>query len=205
MENRKKDLNELCDEIASLRSWAMGVVGNTSSSLRPQEIEDVVSQATLDAFVGLNEFRGESNLKTWFCRILVNATLGFMRKKSNHHSSSEDTKNGYDLGIPCWSTVRPNPEEAMIAKERLELVLKALRYLQGKEKKEAFYFFYFRDFSCKEVARATGANLKTTKVRIFRCRQEVQNQLGVPVGMPKRQRKPVITVKYLTKGAGAST
>lgn len=44
------------------------------------EAEDIVQEAYVNAFAHFAEFRGESALSTWLCRIVVNEALGRLRR-----------------------------------------------------------------------------------------------------------------------------
>ncbi len=54
---------------------ARGIVGDDA------EAEDVVQEAYVRAFEGLDSFRGDSALSTWLTRIVINEALGRKRKR----------------------------------------------------------------------------------------------------------------------------
>src|SRR3954452_12523341 len=45
------------------------------------EAEDIVQEAYVNAFAHFAEFRGESALSTWLCRIVVNEALARLRRR----------------------------------------------------------------------------------------------------------------------------
>src|SRR5258707_12926684 len=64
-------------------------VGIAYSILRNKEdAEDAVQDAVLSAYVHLRNFEGRSAFTTWFTRIVLNAALMVLRKRTNSRISS---------------------------------------------------------------------------------------------------------------------
>src|SRR6516165_2161762 len=45
------------------------------------DAEDVLQEAYVHAFAGLDGFRGEARIGTWFARIVINEALGWRRRR----------------------------------------------------------------------------------------------------------------------------
>jgi len=68
------------EKAKELRSKAMNIPGRISSTLREQDIEDIVHNAFLSAVRSIDNFRGESNLRSWFYTIVINATKNYLKR-----------------------------------------------------------------------------------------------------------------------------
>src|SRR5262245_39050680 len=58
-----------------MKSVAYHVVGNR------QDAEDAVQEAFVKAYRGMDDFRGDSSIATWLCRIVVNVCYDQLRKR----------------------------------------------------------------------------------------------------------------------------
>jgi RNA polymerase sigma-70 factor (ECF subfamily) len=54
---------------------ARSIVRNDSDA------EDVLQEANVRAFTGLDEFKGEARIGTWLARIVINEALGWLRRR----------------------------------------------------------------------------------------------------------------------------
>src|SRR6187397_2133895 len=65
----------------------------------PDEIEDVIQQAYLQAFLHLDQFGGNARWSTWVCRIAVNEALARLRHSGRFVSidgASEEAMTDWD-------------------------------------------------------------------------------------------------------------
>ena len=84
----------------------------------PAEVDEVVQDAFLKAFLHLPSFRDDLYFELWFTRILVNACLDRLKAKERRARwlvPSDARDNAVADGLPSRE---PSPEAALLAKER---------------------------------------------------------------------------------------
>lgn len=143
------------------------------------EAEDAVQEAYLRAYAGLASYRGESALGTWLTRIVVNESLGRLRRKRPHESL-----DALDRGEKLPSDVIPfpgarmsmNPEQNAALGEIRRLVERAIDTLP-----EPFrVIFVLRDvegLSLEETSEQAGIPEATVKTRLHRARKMLREEL----------------------------
>jgi len=83
------------------------------------EIEDVMQQAYLAAFLHLDQFTGEARWSTWVCRIAINEALGRVRQRARFVSL--EASNEVDM-MDAGKSRTPDPERAAAGRELHGLV-----------------------------------------------------------------------------------
>src|ERR1700687_3293855 len=86
----------------------------------PEEAEEVLQEAMLNAFRNLHRFEGRSQFSTWLTRIVINAALMRLRaRKQSRDVSLDATLSDGDLPLAeRLPGVGPNPEQ-MYAREEV--------------------------------------------------------------------------------------
>jgi RNA polymerase sigma-70 factor (ECF subfamily) len=154
---------------------AKGILRNDADA------EDAVQNACLSAYLHLHTFEGRSCLKTWFTRILINASLMHKRK---HRAVVfgpyiEDDEIGWTERIQVKT---PNPEQAYAQEERLELIDGVVAKMKPLLR-QAFTMTYYDEMSTQEACAALGVSCGTFKARLFRAKRQLFRRLkrnGVP-------------------------
>ena len=137
----------------------------------PGEVDDIVQEVFVSAFLGLRKFRGDCCLRTWLFTITVNKcrSLRFRRRRSMPTVRMDDPEaaagSDRDSGRAAmdeetFARVR-RAVQALPQKYR-EVV--ALRYLQGLETAEA----------CELL----GVTANAMQVRLNRAKAKLREQLG---------------------------
>src|SRR5260370_6102966 len=89
-----------------------------------QDAEDAVQDAVLSAYMHLRNFEGRSAFTTWFTRIVLNAALMILRKRTN--SMIESLPESSASGEISWTekipASQPDPEMVCAAGETLQLI-----------------------------------------------------------------------------------
>ena len=157
-----------------------------------QDAEDVTQQTFLSALENLGGFRGEASFATWLFRIATHAALKVIRKqKGLKMVSLEAATEGTDQvdSIPHPDFIadwRQSPEQLVQKNEVQRLLDEALARLDEKHR----LVFLLRDvegFSVKETAEALGLSEANTKVRLFRARLQLREELTRTLGDPDKQ------------------
>lgn len=127
-----------------------------------EEALDIVQDSIYKAFSAIHSLKEDTYLKTWFCRIIINTSLDFLRKSKRVVVMDEQTLTSFDVG-------RVDHYENMDLKEALE-------HLPETEK-SIIILRYFEDFKIKEVAEILGENINTTKARLYRALEKLRIDL----------------------------
>lgn len=137
--------------------------------------EDATQQAFISAFRSLPTFRGGS-MRSWLCRILVNASYDELRHNSRAKTQpmQESNQDGEEIGPILWlEDPGSSPESQVETGEMLEAIKTCLEALP----------IHFRlvvllidvdCFSYGEAAKALGVPIGTIKSRLARARNCLQ-------------------------------
>jgi RNA polymerase sigma-70 factor (ECF subfamily) len=90
------------------------------------EIEDVIQQAYVQAFLHLDQFDGNARWSTWVCRIAINEALARLRQRGRFVSIEAMSEDGM-ANLPKVST--DDPERATAGREFGQMVEQAIDQL----------------------------------------------------------------------------
>lgn len=133
----------------------------------PDDVEEVVQDAFIRIFKGIENFRGDCKLSTWISRVASSAALTRLRwKRSRIQLECEDTLALERLG---------GYENASGLEQREShwWLGQALRHLNEKDH-AVIKRFYLQEQSIQEVCRATGWTESDVKSRLCRARQRLR-------------------------------
>jgi RNA polymerase sigma-70 factor (ECF subfamily) len=143
--------------------------------------KDLVQETFLNAYRGLDQFRGDAQISTWLYTIASRACLRMRRKRKgapDRELSLEEfipTSDGeFRLQIPIDGL---SPEAALHNKQLREALDTAINQLPKKYK----MVLVLRDMegvSAKEVGTIMGLNERAVKSRLHRARLFVRRQLS---------------------------
>jgi len=135
------------------------------------DAEDIAQQVFAKVYFSIGNFDFRSSLLTWIYKITVNECYDYLRKRRVRKLVYES-----DLGDEEGANMeRSEPDLAPRVDERLErrdLVLKLLEKL-SPEDRSLMLLKEVEGHSVEELARMTGMNENTIKVKLFRARQKL--------------------------------
>jgi RNA polymerase sigma-70 factor (ECF subfamily) len=145
---------------------------------QPQEAEDALQEAYLQAYRAMGEFRGESSLSTWLCRLVLNECLGRVRRQERRQNilpitadPSEQTMNAVlndDLERPDREAARAQMRDLLERKvDELPESFRVIFILRSVE-----------DLSVEETARCLNLPEATVRTRHFRARSLLRESLA---------------------------
>jgi len=152
-------------------------VGIAYSILRNREdAEDAVQDAVLSAYVHLRKFEGRSAFTTWFTRIVLNAALMTLRRRTNSRISSlpEPSSPGEVSWTEKIPTSQPDPEMACAEGETFQFI----DVLLGKMSptlRQSFTMIYYDELTSREACALLGVSIGTFKSRVFRARRHLMH------------------------------
>jgi len=136
----------------------------------PGDVDDIVQDVFVAAFVGLKKFRGESSLRTWLFTITVNQCrrCRFRRRRLRPVALEEaGTVESPDRG----------GDKAAMDQETFARVRRAVQALPQKYR-EVVALTYLQGLEAGEVCRLLGITTNVLQVRLTRARKRLRDRLG---------------------------
>jgi RNA polymerase sigma-70 factor (ECF subfamily) len=166
-----------CDDC--IRVHSPGIYRLALRLMRDQsDAEDVVQEAFLSAFKGIDRFDGRSGLSTWLYRIAFNAAMMRLRRRRPEFvpvETSDETEG--DLPIPealvDWCLL---PEQELVRAEAREEMERAIGELPPKLR-AVFVMRELEELSTEEAAQALGLSEQAVKTRLHRARLFLRERL----------------------------
>lgn len=138
----------------------------------PDEAEDIVQDAFVQAMRKLDTFRGDSSFFTWLYRIAVNIAL------HRHRRRRPETSIEAARALTGDDPVDPGdaPQDRLLREEQVEAVTRAL----GQLTEEFRLVLVLRDlegFDYRSIAQILGVSLGTVRSRLHRARSLMREYL----------------------------
>jgi RNA polymerase sigma-70 factor, ECF subfamily len=135
---------------------------------------DAVQSAYLSAFKNFSSFRGESSFKSWMTRIVLNSCFVWLRDPGRRYvaASLSDASYGSCSEVRSGS---PTPEDLALRAELRNAIAEAAANLP-KPLNEVFACC-ISGLSVRDTAEALGLTVQATKMRLFRARARVRQDL----------------------------
>jgi len=144
----------------------------------PAEAEDIVQDAMLRAFRGIDGFRGR-DIKPWLLQIVRNCWRNEIGRKRRHAAVPlADEKSAHAI-----ASDQPDPEMEALQRadgRRLDLLLDAL----PAEFREVLILREMEDMSYREIAQAIEAPIGTVMSRLARARALLKERWIAEGGTP---------------------
>jgi RNA polymerase sigma-70 factor (ECF subfamily) len=152
---------------------AMGLVRDENDA------REIVQEAFLRVYRGINSFQGGSSFFTWLYRIVTNLAIDLMRKPGRRDAELVDNQSvDEDADFPLVSRIDgADPIDVMRRREiaqRIQAALDALPpYHRG-----VILMREVEGMSYEEMAQAMGVSKGTIMSRLFHARQKLQRALA---------------------------
>jgi len=143
-----------------------------------QDAREVVQEAFLRVYRGLDSFHGGSTFFTWLYRIVTNLSIDLMRKPARRDAPLDESVEIDEADIPLLSRIDgADPLDVLRRAEirnKLEAALEALPvYHRG-----VIVMREVEGLSYEEMAEAMGVSKGTIMSRLFHARQKLQRALA---------------------------
>lgn len=132
--------------------------------LETADAQDIAQETFIKAAKSLGNYRGESSFKNWLCRVAVNTSRDWWRKKARERQA-HDT---FEADRTARAGGRPGD---------FDEVREALKALPG-DLRMAVVLVYYEGFSHAEAARALDCAEATVSWRIFTAKRKLKGLLG---------------------------
>ncbi len=144
----------------------------------PEDAEDALQDAFLNASRHLNEFEGRSTLSTWLTQIVINAALMVRRSRHTYREASlEDWQSNDDGRAPLEiPDLQPDPEQVCSSSEIRALVNEQFNLL-SPVLRSAFQLRFIDGLSYVEAGQSLGISVSAVKSRVVRARRQLAEGL----------------------------
>jgi RNA polymerase sigma factor (sigma-70 family) len=143
------------------------------SILGQTDAEDVVQEALLAAYLGLDRLRRPERFGGWLYAITANLAKMRLRQRGSHVSFDELGGRWFAAGEV---DLRLTPQEAVEEAELLGLVRSAFEALPPRQRDVAL-LYYVDGLSCGEIAALLGSSTGAVRVGLHRARHELRRRL----------------------------
>ncbi|MCM3639337.1 RNA polymerase sigma factor [Sporosarcina luteola] len=133
-----------------------------------QQAKDLMQETYVKAFINIEDFRGDANVKTWLYRIARNETIDFLRRK-------KPATYLVDFFLHVKSS-QPTPEEVIVLGNDMELLYLALSRIK-KGYRDVIILRKIRELSTKETATILGWKESRIKTNLHRGLMALQKEL----------------------------
>jgi RNA polymerase sigma-70 factor (ECF subfamily) len=143
------------------------------------DAREIVQEAFLRVYRGLDAFHGGSSFFTWLYRIVTNLSIDLMRKPARRELELDETREIRDeLDIPLLSRVDgADPQDVVRRSEIAERIGNALDALPPYHR-GVILMREVEGMSYEEMAEAMGVSKGTIMSRLFHARQKLQRALA---------------------------
>ena len=152
-----------------------------------EEALDVSQEVFLTIYRKINEFRGESSLKTWVYRIAVNRASNRcrwwnrLRRRGTVSLDEHLGRLGDKNLLETLESAGASPEETLLAREKTAEIERSLLLLPVQQR-VAVVMRDVEGMSYEEIAESTEVSLGTVKSRIARGREFLKRNLNGALG-----------------------
>jgi RNA polymerase sigma-70 factor, ECF subfamily len=175
------------------RLWAVAL----RVTCDPDDAADALQEAMISAFRRAGDFRGESAVTTWLHRIVVNAALDLLRRRSAHSVGWSGDPDDLPVTEPWQAT-----DSAAATESRLD-VDAAMRTLPPPQR-AALVLVDMLGYPVADVAVILGVSEGTVKSRCARGRARLLPYLShLRGGSPGRRNQTVADGVPSEQGGGA--
>lgn len=146
-----------------------------------KEAEDAAQEVFLRVYTNFHRYDPHRSFRTWLLSITSHYCIDRLRRRRITWLPLED-----EIATPerAWEAAnQPNPQDAVIQKQRNERVHKMLAKLQPIDR-AAITLCYWYDCSYEEIAEALGLTVGAVKSRLYRARRALA---GMMRGQPARE------------------
>ena len=162
------------DRIVEGYSAAIAVLANRLLGW-PGEVEDIVQDVFLAAFLGLKKFRCECSLKTWLFTITINKCRSYRYKRMLHIRFFSQAV------VKASIVLAPTADKVVMNDETFDKVRRAIKALPAKYR-EPVVLRYLQELSTDEITRILGISRNALNVRLNRARERLKQDLAELIG-----------------------
>jgi RNA polymerase sigma-70 factor (ECF subfamily) len=162
------------------RNWGMIYKVSRRVLKNHEDAEDTLQNVLVKVYQRLDGFKESSRFSSWLFRVTFNEALMTLRRnRSQHQENRVDVGvldgNRNHQGIDDVQDVRVNSERQQMHRE---LASKAMHRL-SPALRHAFLLHKQQGWTHREMAEELGVTQATAKMRVFRARRQLREELAV--------------------------
>ncbi len=138
------------------------------------DAEEVVQESFIKVFQNLKSFKGLSDFKTWFYRILINEAFKHLQK------SKKEIVLSTNQNLPETEELEETFRGLNVEEQRY-LVIESLKKIPPKESL-GLQLFYIEGNSIHEMINLTGWSEANAKVILYRARKHLLEAVNTMIG-----------------------
>lgn len=119
--------------------------------LNHDDANDVLQNTYIKAWQGLSSFEGRSHISSWLCRIAINESYDFLRRKKEQASLSDNDGEGATIASRLMADEYFDGDET---EAQLQQVIQELPYVQ----RTVFQLRYFENKKYSEISEILGTS-----------------------------------------------
>ena len=135
----------------------------------------MVQEAFLNAWRGLDFFKGDSTFATWVYRLTTNAAIDFLRRQRRQGGCDNVSLDDEDTFLEVTDTA-PSPHRQAEEAELRETLAQGLQAL-SPEHRQVLLLRELQGLSYEEIAACLDLEVGTVKSRIARGREKLRKYL----------------------------
>ena len=144
-----------------------------------EEAEELAQDVFLKVYQSLGSFNRTSKLSTWIYRITYNASIS-KYKSHKRKIDAIEINNSIEFNISDSTDTHRN----ISFKEKQEIINDSLLKLPETEK-IIVTLYYYEELPIKEIAEIIGITPQNVKIKLYRSRKKLYNELKDKVGQQK--------------------
>lgn len=144
---------------------------------RREDVEDIAQQVFVKAYFSLKRFDQRAAFSTWLYKITVNECWDLLRKKKVRPLLYESDLS--EEQAEQFSATERLDSGAQDISDKLEAQQQVENLLQGLDERDRMMLILkeVEGFAIEEIAEILDLNANTVKVRLFRARRRIVNQV----------------------------
>ena len=155
------------------------------------EVEDVMQQAYINAYLHLDQFEERSQFSTWLTRIAVNEAIGRREKTKTAERINERleenrveknrVERNWGTAVDTFTSSQPSPEHQAYARELQRVLEHAVDELP-ETYRAVFMLRDIEGLSTSETGEGLGLGEEAVKTRLHRARAMIRRSVASRIG-----------------------
>jgi RNA polymerase sigma-70 factor (ECF subfamily) len=150
------------------------------------EAEDALQEAYLGAYRSIAQFRGDSALSTWLCRLVLNECLARQRRKARRHNVVPIVSADSDVSVVTMAADDADRPEKLLARAQMRAVLERKLGELPESFRIVFILRSVEELSVEETAESLGIPEATVRSRHFRAKNLLREALAHEFDLAER-------------------
>ncbi len=141
---------------------------------RHEDAEEALADVFVKVWKNAAGFRGDAKFTTWLYRIAGNTAKDMLRSRKARPEIAVDDVMFAEMDIPGAPSV--DPVDTVIANDEVARIERAIQRL-AEDDRLLVTLYHIQDMSLEDIAKLTGKNRTSLKVKLFRARQRLKAHL----------------------------